>query len=505
MAFRRLLMAAVVLGIPALSFAGDPEPLSDLARWTGGTLTRTEFVAASDPDETLFRAGGPDLIKAICKASYRKIYTGIAHEAEYEDDPQFLEEMDQWRTRFLSSLFVQRSRPAMAPTEAEARAFYLAREDELYQSSGAADLEILFVRCSEVDETRCRSRMHGYKDRLDAGEPITTLIQEEQPSSGTANGTFTKVPLDRLAPELAEAVRSTPDGWLTPVIETPRGLFLIRVKALAPATDIPFDQAQRHVRQVMRQEREIAWRESESKRLRSELDLGDSVSQDQIFTAAAIAAHLDIEANFMQAERERHAWALADFAFFRDPKMLPSDDEITRRLAENATERERFEEYDFLLLVVPATADRTATLDRADAVRTALATADEPATAASALLGRDSTLFSLEFAGVTRHELAGVKPSITDDVFGLGSGEWAGPFAFRKGFDVSEELALNGTAGTVPAGIGFVVVTDTRVPTVDEVRQQFYRQARDDLGSVAAFLPIMAQRWRFEIVVETDQ
>ncbi len=502
MAFRRLLMTAVMLGIPALSIAGDPETVPDLARWAGGTLTRTEFVAASDPDEILLRAGGPDLVKAVCKTSYRKIYGAEAERQAFDQDPAFLKEMGIWHTRFLSSLWVQRSSPAMDPTEAEAKAFYLARKDELYQSSGAADLEILFVRCSEAPEATCRPRMNTYQERLAGGEPITALIAEEQPHSGDANGTFEKVPLDRLAPELAQAVRTTPDGWLTPVIETPRGLFLIRVNALAPATAIPFDQAERHVRQVMRQEREIAWRAAEAGRLRSELGLGDSVSQDQIFAAAAHAAHLDIEAAFVQAERERHAWALADFAFFRDPKMLPSDDEIKHRLAEDPAERERFEEYDFLLMVVPATADRAATLDRADTVRTALATADEPATTASALLEGDSTLFSLEFTGVTRRELAKIKPSLTDAVFALDPGDWAGPFAFRKGFDVANELTSGGDSGRVPAGIAFVIVYDVAQPDIDDVRQIFYRQARDAISSPEAFLEAMGLRWQFELVME---
>ncbi len=473
-----------------------------LARWQGGELNRAEFVRLSDPDEDLLRTGGPDLVKAVFKASYRKIYGIEAERQAFDQNPEFLLEMQEWRGDFLSALWVRRNRPAMDPTEDEARSFYLARQDELYQSSGAADLEILFVRCSEVDETRCRSRMHGYKDRLDAGEPITTLIEEEKPFSGTANGTFTKVPLDRLAPELAEAVRATPDGWLTPVIETPRGLFLIRVEALAPASAIPFEHAKRHVLHVMRQEYEATWREEEVTRLRSELDLDDSLSETEAFAAAARKAHYDIEASFLQAERERRAWALADFAFFRDPEMLPSDQEITRRLTENAADRERFEEFGFLLLVVPATADRTATLNRADAVRTALAAADEPATAAAALLERDSTLFSLEFTGVTRRELAKIKPSLTDAVFALGPGEWAGPFAFRKGFDVADELTSGGDSGGVPAGIAFVIVNYVAQPDIEDVRQIFYRQARDAISSPEAYLEAMGLRWQFELVLE---
>ncbi len=67
------------------------------------------------------------------------------------------------------------------------------------------------------------------------------------------------------------------------------------------------------------------------------------------------------------------------------------------------------------------------------------------------------------------------------------------------------ELVLNGTATTVPAGVGFVVVTDIRMPKVDEVRQQFYRQTRDEITIIANFVPIMGQRWAFEVLVETGQ
>lgn len=500
-------IAMVVLGSTCLALGTDTELPTDLAQWNGGSLTRADFVATSDPDETLLRTGGPDMIKAVCKASYRAIYGNEAVKKGFDHDAEFLEEMDFWSTRRLASLYIERSQPSLEPSTDQARKSYTERLAELYTSNEAADLEILFVRCGDENGDECRERLDAYRTRIDSGEDFTALIEEEKARSGEANGVFSKVPLDRLAPELAEAVRTTPDGWLTPVVETPRGLFLIRARNFVAGSAIPFEQAEPHVRQLMRQEAEAAWLESEAARLRAEF--GEVIAADaddqEVFAAAARRANLHLEAVFLQAEREHQAWALADFAFFRDAEILPSDEEIIRRLDEEPSIREQYEEHDFLLLVVPATSDRTLTLDAADSVAASLRESETPAAGAASLIAENETLVSLKIEGVTRRQLRTTKRSLVEKVCDLRPGEWAGPFPFRKPFHVPADQVAGGVEGEVPAGVGFVVMRSIRLPTIEALRQAFFRQRRDTIASVETFLDAAAQRWDFKLLVEVPK
>jgi len=374
---RYAVLLAVATSLSAFVATGEtPVGGRALARWRGGELSESLFVEQFDPDGEAIRKGGEFLEKQVCKAVFRLIYAGRARQAGLDTSPVFLDALAEWRERSLAAAYRRQHQPPSGGLvdQSDLRRYYDDNLARLYTSSGTADIEVIFVRCKvdSPDGEDCRARMDAYRERMAAaGADFAEMVAEERAISGAANGSFLDVPLTSVAAELRRAILSTPAGFTSPVVETPVGLFWIRVLRRSDPAPIAFEIAEPSIRTILEKDAEAEWRAAGAARARADLDLDPTLSDEAALAAAAVAEGLDREAEFIAAEREFTAWKLADLGFLADDEILPDDAEIAARIAGSGA-GSIFRRFDIDLVAIEVAADRYAALDKAEAVRRAL-------------------------------------------------------------------------------------------------------------------------------------
>jgi hypothetical protein len=500
----------IAIGLVAAAAAAPPPTKGAdkvLARWNGGELTEAKFVEASDPDGKLLTAGGPLLEGQICKAVFRTIYAERARQAGLDASPAFVSELVAWRDGRLEAIYVAGHMPAsteLVPDSDVRKAFEVDRE-RLYTSPGSADLSVLFVRCGDQPETRaaCRETMNEYQVRVTLhGDELSAVIDEARSVSGPASGSFANVPLDRLAAELRQAALMTPVGQFAPLIDTPAGLFWMRVEGRVDPAPVPFERVEPHIRQTLIREREAAWRGREAARVRAEFGLPASSSDRQALVAAAVAEGLDRDAVFLAEERTFVEWKLADLAFFEDREILPDDAEIARRIASPESDA-TLRRFDLEWIHVTVGEDRYVALARLEELKAALARPTDWS-AVDDLVQRESDVIRLELDEVVLDDVFWVSPELAKDLPDVADGGWTGPYAFPRGASLSGELLGGDAALDLPPGVGLVVRRSTRLPTVDEARKEIHRWFRDEITSPDRFREAFGARWGLEVLVGGD-
>jgi len=478
-----------------------------LARWNGGELTQSRFVGTLDPDGEALRRGGDYLEKQVCKAVFQAIYGELARENGLAASEVFVKALDDWREEKLAARYQRQHLPPKSRlvSETDVLRSYDENRDRLYTSSGAADIAVLFVRCGEESSVRagCRDKMEAYRRRaLTDDSTLGVLIAEERELSGQANGTFRDVPLTSLADELVEAILHTPAGFSTPVIETPAGLFWLRVLNRTDPAQVPFEKVEEHVRQIVQRDAVKGWRAAAAAGLRDQLDLPETASETECLAAAAIVEGLDREATFLAEERVFKAWRLADLAFFEDSEILPTDTEIAAQIRRPEM-NSKYRLFDVDLLVVRVGTDRYEALESAEAVSRALTKGELPEAIAASETGIEGVGLN-RLSAVGADELHRISRLLAEGVIDSEDGSWFGPLSYPRRLVIPAAVGGGDEDLVLPPCMVFAVRSVSRLPTVDEVRSRSYRAFRDEITIIDRFTEVFGTRWGLELLLGED-
>jgi len=496
-----------VVGAPTWSASSDDaaDSPSVVSSWRGGALTLERFIAEYDPTMRNLNSGGDQLREAICKATFREIYAPRAKRTGLDRNPAYLAELEKWRRERLSALYVEKNRPDLADglTQERLLAYYEETKAARYTSSGSVDLEVLFLRCSEDPEERraCTARMADFNRRLDKGEDFPAVILEERGRSGNANGVYPRLAMKTLSPDLAEIARMLPLGEFSPVIETPTGLFLLRVSRRDPPSAMPYSQVALHVRQEAEKAALARWREAEIERLgESSMEgIPDHSDPTDLLVTAALAQSLDDDPDFVSAERHWSTWELANRGLFADSAVMPPDEDIKKQLESDPVVSRKFRLYSVVLVVVKARENRYEMLETVNAITNVVTLVEDAAAALANLAGSEAGVEIFEITDVTRSDLARLDRHLTDCVTDLEPGGWCGPQAVAtpRSFpgDVAERTGLE----SLPSGAAFLALVGWRTPRVGEVRSEYYRHFRRSIAACDRFLELVGKRWDLRI------
>lgn len=489
-----LLAATAATLLPAASPAAFAAAAGDdvLARWRGGSLTRETFTTDYDPRGEALQQGGEELRAALCKAVYVEIYHHRALAAGLDRDPDFEAGMSAWRQRRLAALYRSRRQPDFAAQiTAETVAAAYERDPQRFAVPGRVDLDVLFVRCGAGDGERgeCRSRMAAHRRRLDEGAELAAILAEERQHSGEANGSFRGVVPARLSADLRAAVDATEPGSIAGPIETPIGLYLIRVADREPPVPLPLERVEPRIRREMTAELAAAWLDGETRRLSAELagKVAADAGEEALFAAAARAQGLDEEPDFAAREADARRWMLADRAFYQDAEVLPSDRELESQLREDPRIAERYRQVRLVLAVVDAGGDRYATLRAADQVAEALRETADPGGALRRLAANRTEVRVEEIGPMTLGEVRRHHRALLEVVEELAPGEWKGPFPYGDGGGGARSAAL-------------VVLEEARPARLSEVRDAMLEEFRSHISAdPETFLATVGRRWEIAI------
>jgi len=502
---KKTLAAIAIIGIILATVVAAGEPAPDgrvLARWQGGRMTEPEFIEVFDYDGEALRRGGEYLDKQICKAVFQVIYGERAVDLGIDSSEPFLVVLDDWRRNRLEQEYIRQHQPPPGElvSEADAREYYRENLDRLYTSSGSADISVLFIRCGEDSgiRDRCIEKLAAYQNRVTMlPNDFDVVITEERAASGEANGSFAEVSLSYLAPDLRAAVLMTSAGFFTPVIETPVGLFWVRVEARVDPVPIPFDQVRTHVRRVLEQDAAAKWRTNEAQRVRVELGLPASTTDQDGFVAAAAADGLDQGGSFREAERSFIQWNLADLAFLADEEILPDDAEIAARVARPEMDRS-YRRYDVELLIVKVGANRYDAVAKAEELRVA------GAGGAVEKAANWDDVDRVTLTGVSADGLARISERLAESVVQSGDGGSSEPFAFPRGITVPGEVTDETEDLGFPGCIVLAIRRSSRMASVDEARSAAHRAFRNEITTVDRFAEVFGARWGFELLAGSD-
>jgi hypothetical protein len=499
--FRQPAILLITLGFSLATFTafgGPDDPTQVLARWRGGELTRQTFRELYDRDGDVLAGGGERLQIRICKASYTEVYYHRALALGLDRQPEHLAEMADFRHRRLASLYRKRHPPKNAGevSQEALKAEYASRLED-FTTPAEADLDVLFVGC-EGDRQGCRQRMATLRERLAGGEALASLIVEEKVRSGAANGTFRQVALEQLAKELRGAVAATAPGSFTPVVETPIGLFWVKVLRRQAPELLPFDRFERQIRNQLSRRQLAHEKELQVTALRQKYGAGlsakaeEAPDEESLFVAAARAEDLDQDPELQLAVKDFSRFALADRAFYLDKEILPSDEELVRQLNEpqNAA---RYRELSLLLAVIPPQAERYAALRQARELAGELAVAPDPAALLRHRGEEDPRLQIQQLGPLTLRQLQRQYSALPKPAAELNVGQWQGPFKY--------EHTPPGEPDSMLTGLAFLLLEATRDPTFDELRQDLLKDFRGRLASsLDSFYVTFGHRWGLEVL-----
>ncbi len=495
----RLTAVALLLGPMLAATAALADGNSEiLARWRGGQLTAATFAKFYDRDGELRRGGGETLRIRICKASYTEIYHPRALASGLDREADFLDMMERWRERRLAALYRRHHLPTLAeeiPDEA-ARADYESRP-EAFTTPGEADFEMLFVRCGE-DREACHARMATHQQRIAEGTELSEILTEERARSGEANGTFHKVALSDLARELRDALTAAATGSLTPLIETPVGLYRARVLRRRAPMLLPLARVAPQIRRRLGRERlaELQAEAVADLRRRLAAMVPEDADENTLLVAAARHKGLDHEPAFAAEEADFKRFALADRAFYSDAEIQPADEQLARRLAAPETAA-RYREQQWLLAVTQVLDDRYATLRAARGTAAELAAAPDAAGFLRDLAERDARFHVQQLGPYRIRNLRREHPALYELAAELEPGRFKGPFAYRG------DPGADGKAGS--GGLAFLLLESVRDASLDEVRDELLKDFRGRMaGDLDVFLATFGRRWDFEVLASLE-
>ncbi len=153
------------------------------------------------------------------------------------------------------------------PTEAALRRLYAARREALAEPRRWR-LEDVFKSfpegADEATRSAVRSALAAVRERLLAGAEFAAVARAESESSTRLrSGAMGFVTLDRLAPPLARAVAELGQGEISPLVELPRGVVIVRCVQVIEAHSPSFEEAREGLATELRNQRfEELWDEA---------------------------------------------------------------------------------------------------------------------------------------------------------------------------------------------------------------------------------------------------
>lgn len=156
---------------------------------------------------------------------------------------------------------------AAAPSERELTAAYRTRLPALRQPRrwGLEDIFKAFPRdATEAQKAATRAALRGARERIVGGASFADVARAESESSTRLRGgAMGFVTLDRLAPALARVVADLHPGDLSPLVELPAGVVVVRCASFVDAHEPTFAEARDSLTVSLRNERfEVLWRET---------------------------------------------------------------------------------------------------------------------------------------------------------------------------------------------------------------------------------------------------
>jgi peptidyl-prolyl cis-trans isomerase SurA len=137
----------------------------------------------------------------------------------------------------------------IAVGDKEVEAYYRANPDEFVVPAEATVREIVLLADAGSREAR-RAEAEEIRARAAAGEDFAALAGQVSDAGTKSNGGLLgTVRRGDIAPELEAAAFAVPVGSVSPVIELPHGLHILKIDARAEAVTRPLDEVREKVRE----------------------------------------------------------------------------------------------------------------------------------------------------------------------------------------------------------------------------------------------------------------
>ncbi len=458
------------------------------ARWLGGCLP----ASISNDIET-----GADNCVSVAREAVAAIYVNVFDDADTGDSDEFRGRLDRWRNGKLARSYRRINQPDFFSDldEASLRAFHQANLDR-YLMGATCDLEVLFLGCgeSEADRQLCRIRMEGLLDGVQDSESLVATIAAAGAPRGS--GLFEDVLLDDLAPELAELVRVAEIGRRSQVVETPIGLYALRVTDRTPEAAMPYEVVRERVLADVVNERRLAWIREETDRL---ADLG--IEHPDLAIRFAQAARLDLldqDPSFRRQEMRFARDLKAIEALSCDDRFMPTDEQIREMsgFPGPVPPQDPFRRWKSFVILIEAGADRYEAMQLARRVDSDLRDGD-PSFVIDALRREDSGVEVLDETWLGIGGFDQIHPALADSVRKSPDSPIVGPVVLSPKVErVTTNVMGVSVREDLPVGFGFVVTTAVGMPPWEDVRSAVRRNTAETiLRDPRPFLELLEQHW----------
>lgn len=128
------------------------------------------------------------------------------------------------------------------------------RTPEKWSVPAALDLQLILLRRGREDLKELTGKLAGML-RNSNEATFTLLAKENSEGPAAANGGFVgKIDLDKLRPEFAEVLAKPEKNMIAGPVETPEGIYFLRVHDFIPARKLPFEQIAPDIAKKLRSE-----------------------------------------------------------------------------------------------------------------------------------------------------------------------------------------------------------------------------------------------------------
>ncbi len=254
------ILTAALFAIP-----GAAKDNKYVAEVNGQKLSRTE---AEKRIWTLYGSGVTDemITEAVLSQAAKKMNISVPSaevdrvifdlRKSYGTDTDFKEALKQQgvteaetrasiKKRLISAEVIKKS-AGINVTEADAEKFFNENKSR-FATPESARLRQMFL----TDRRQAEDMLAA----LNAGADFAKLAADRSadPQAKTSGGALGNIALNQLVPQAAEAVRSTPPGAYTGIIETENGFYIIQVEDKSPETPADFAKIKDEVRASLEQ------------------------------------------------------------------------------------------------------------------------------------------------------------------------------------------------------------------------------------------------------------
>lgn len=191
---------------------------------------------------------------------------------------------------------------AVSVDDAAIRDFYRANAAGFEQPEQRRLRHLVLPLGEGTDAAAQRERIAALRAQLQAGADFAALAREHSAAASAAQGGDVGfVQREELVPPLSQAVFALKEGEVSPVVELPDGLHLLKVEATVPARRVGLDEARERIRTHLLAQRAALAREALMGRLRAAAHIEVLAALPPVSEAS--------EESFSPAKRARQAEA----------------------------------------------------------------------------------------------------------------------------------------------------------------------------------------------------